>query len=84
MSRKPQQGPLQGIRILDLSRLLPGPLATQLMADLGVEVIKIEDTKAPDYNRFFPPKGSQSLNYISINRSKLSITFRFKIGRRQT
>ena len=79
MSRKPQQGPLQGIRILDLSRLLPGPLATQLMADLGAEVIKIEDTKAPDYNRFFPPmKGSQSLNYISINRSKLSITLDLK------
>ena len=53
MSRKPQQGPLQGIRILDLSRLLPGPLATQMMADLGAEVIKIEDPKAPDYTRFF-------------------------------
>ena len=79
MSRKPQQGPLQGIRILDLSRLLPGPLATQLLADLGAEVIKIEDPKAPDYNRFFPPmKGSQSLNYISINRSKLSITLDLK------
>ena len=79
MSRKPQQGPLQGIRILDLSRLLPGPLATQLMADLGAEVIKIEDTKAPDYTRFFPPlKGSQSLSYISINRSKLAITLDLK------
>lgn len=79
MTRKPQQGPLQGIRILDLSRLLPGPLATQMMADLGAEVIKIEDTKAPDYTRFFPPlKGSQSLNYISINRSKLSITLDLK------
>ncbi len=74
-NRKPQQGPLLGIKILDLSRLLPGPLATQMMADLGAEVIKIEDPKAPDYNRFFPPmKGSQSINYISINRSKLSIT----------
>ena len=79
MSRKPQQGPLQGIRILDLSRLLPGPLATQLMADLGAEVIKIEDPKVPDYTRFFPPlKGSQSLNYLSINRSKLSITLDLK------
>ncbi len=78
-NRKPQQGPLQGIRILDLSRLLPGPLATQMLADLGAEVIKIEDPKAPDYNRFFPPlKGSQSLNYISINRSKLSVTLDLK------
>lgn len=79
MSRKPQQGPLQGIRILDLSRLLPGPLATQMMADLGAEVIKIEDPKAPDYTRFFPPqKGSLSLNYLSINRSKKSITLDLK------
>ena len=78
-NRKPKQGPLQGIKILDLSRLLPGPLATQMMADLGAEVIKIEDIKAPDYNRFFPPmKGSQSLNYISVNRSKLSITLDLK------
>ncbi|MBK9329112.1 MAG: CoA transferase [Sphingobacteriales bacterium] len=79
MSRKPQQGPLQGIRILDLSRLLPGPLATQMMADLGAEVIKIEDPKAPDYTRFFPPqKGSLSLHYLSINRSKKSITLDLK------
>lgn len=79
MSRKPQQGPLQGIRILDLSRLLPGPLATQMMADLGAEVIKIEDPKAPDYTRFFPPlQGSQSIFYLSINRSKKSITLDLK------
>ncbi len=81
MSRKPQQGPLQGIRILDLSRLLPGPLATQMMADLGAEVIKIEDPKAPDYTRFFPPqKGSQSIFYLSINRSKKSVTLDLKSG----
>ena len=79
MSRKPQQGPLQGIRILDLSRLLPGPLATQMMSDLGAEVIKIEDPKAPDYTRFFPPmKGSQSIFYLSVNRSKKSITLDLK------
>ena len=77
--RKPQQGPLQGIRILDLSRLLPGPLATQMMADLGAEVIKIEDPKAPDYTRFFPPqKGSLSVTYLSINRSKRSVTLDLK------
>lgn len=77
--RKPQQGPLQGIRILDLSRLLPGPLATQMMADLGADVIKIEDPKAPDYTRFYPPqKGSLSITYLSLNRSKRSITLDLK------
>lgn len=75
MPRKPTQGPLQGIRILDLSRLLPGPLGTMLMADMGAEVIKIEDPKQPDYVRMFPPfQNGESLNYLSFNRSKLSVT----------
>lgn len=45
----PNTAPLAGIRILDLSRLLPGPLGAQYLADLGAEVIKIEDTQAGDY-----------------------------------
>jgi alpha-methylacyl-CoA racemase len=72
--RKPTTGPLQGIRILDLTRLLPGPLGTMLMADMGAEVIKIEDPKQPDYVRNFPPfQNGISLNYLSFNRSKLSV-----------
>lgn len=76
--RKPMQGPLQGIRILDLSRLLPGPLATMLMADMGAEVIKIENPKQPDYVRNFPPvyevEGQEySANYLAFNRSKKSL-----------
>lgn len=72
--RKPTSGPLQGIRILDLTRLLPGPLGTMLMADMGAEVIKIEDPKQPDYVRNFPPfQNGVSLNYLSFNRSKLSV-----------
>ncbi len=79
MNRKPVNGPLQGIKILDLSRLLPGPLATQMMADLGAEVIKIEDPNAPDYARFFPPYiGGQSTMYLSLNRSKKSITLNLR------
>jgi len=77
-SRKPTQGPLQGIRILDLSRLLPGPLATMMMADMGAEVIKIENPKQPDYVRNFPPvyevEGKEySANYLAFNRSKKSL-----------
>lgn len=68
-------GPLAGLRILDLTRLLPGPLGTMLMADMGAEVIKIEHPTQPDYVRVFPPhvKG-ESANYLAYNRSKKSVT----------
>ncbi|MCP4122939.1 MAG: CoA transferase [Bacteroidetes bacterium] len=70
-------GPLKGIKILDLTRLLPGPLATQYLADLGAEVIKIEDVDFPDYTRFFPPHlGSESIHYLSVNRSKKSLAIK--------
>jgi alpha-methylacyl-CoA racemase len=79
MSRKPAQGPLVGIKILDLTRLLPGPLATQMLADLGAEVIKIEDPKAPDYTRhFFPQKGGMAISFITLNRSKKSLALDLK------
>lgn len=79
ISRKPNAGPLQGIKILDLTRLLPGPLGSQLLADLGAEVIKIEDPKAPDYTRNFPPmKGNQSYFYLAVNRSKKSLCINLK------
>lgn len=72
--RKPTTGPLVGLRILDLTRLLPGPLGTMLMADMGAEVIKIEDSNAPDYVRAFPPHvNGESINYLAYNRSKRSV-----------
>ncbi len=78
-SRKPITGPLQGIRILDLTRLLPGPLGTMLMADMGAEVIKIEDPNRPDYVRAFPPYlNGESANYLSFNRSKLSLALDYQ------
>ena len=42
---------LEGIRVLDLSRLLPGPLATMILADMGADVIKVEEPKVGDYLR---------------------------------
>ncbi|MCS6795644.1 MAG: CaiB/BaiF CoA-transferase family protein [Raineya sp.] len=74
-----QKKPLEGIRILDLSRLLPGPLATMFLADMGAEVIKIENPAQPDYVRNFPPvyeaEGKEfSANYLAFNRSKKSLT----------
>ncbi|MDF1593344.1 MAG: CaiB/BaiF CoA-transferase family protein [Desulfobacterales bacterium] len=67
-------GPLQGIRVLDFSRLYPGPLGTMLLADMGAEVIKIEDPAQPDYVRNFPPFiKTESAAYLAFNRSKKSL-----------
>lgn len=71
--------PLNGIRILDLSRLLPGPLATQMLGDMGAEIIKVEDFSSPDYIRFFPPfVGDDSALYLSLNRNKKSLSLNLK------
>ena len=79
MATKPQNGPLQGIRILDLTRLYPGPLGTMMLADMGADVIKIEDMNAPDYMRFYPPYiESESAGFIAVNRSKRSLALNLK------
>ncbi|MCG3167405.1 MAG: Acetyl-CoA:oxalate CoA-transferase [Bacteroidia bacterium] len=71
--------PLSGIKILDLSRLLPGPLATQMLGDMGAEVIKIEDLNSPDYIRFFPPfSGEDSALYLSLNRNKKALALNLR------
>lgn len=71
--------PLQSIRILDLTRLLPGPYATMVLADFGAEVIKIEDPFLGDYARDFEPKvAGQGAMFHSLNRNKQSITLNLK------
>lgn len=71
--------PLQGIRVLDLTRLLPGPLATQHLADYGAEVIKIEDTAAGDYARTMGAMGGDtSYFYQVVNRNKKSLRLDLK------
>jgi crotonobetainyl-CoA:carnitine CoA-transferase CaiB-like acyl-CoA transferase len=75
--------PLSGIRILDLSRLLPGPYATLLLADLGAEVIKVETPRVGDYARHAPPEfGGNDMFYL-LNRGKKSVglNYRNKRGR---
>ncbi|CCG98642.1 L-carnitine dehydratase/bile acid-inducible protein F [Fibrella aestuarina BUZ 2] len=75
MTRTPTTGPLQGLRILDLTRLLPGPLGTMLMADMGADVTKIENPNSPDYVSVFPPHiNGVSVNYLAYNRSKKTLT----------
>ncbi|MEN8137334.1 MAG: CoA transferase [Bacteroidota bacterium] len=74
ISRPEKVGPLTGVRILDLSRLLPGPMATQMLGQMGAEVIKIEDPENGDPIRSYPPvENGESLYYLALNRSKRSV-----------
>lgn len=70
--------PLSGIRILDLSRLLPGPYLTQLMADLGAEVIKVETPLAGDHARLAPPEMELGKMYEMINQGKKSLALNYR------
>ncbi|MFC4559847.1 CaiB/BaiF CoA transferase family protein [Virgibacillus kekensis] len=71
--------PLKSIRVLDLTRLLPGPYCTMLLADFGAEVIKIEDTHAGDYARNYEPKlDENSTMFHSLNRNKKSVSLNLK------
>src|ERR1700730_603309 len=67
-------GPLQGIRVIDLTRVLAGPFATQSLGDLGAEVLKIEPPELGDETRHFPPfVGGESHYFLGINRNKKSL-----------
>jgi crotonobetainyl-CoA:carnitine CoA-transferase CaiB-like acyl-CoA transferase len=81
------EGPLSDIRVLDLTRLLPGAGCSQLLADQGADVIKIEDTASGDYIRWMLPYygteeqhdlGTRSALYLSLNRNKRSIRLDLK------
>ncbi|MFN2595382.1 MAG: CaiB/BaiF CoA transferase family protein [Actinomycetota bacterium] len=72
-------GPLDGLFILDLTRLLPGGYATLLLADLGADVVKVEEPGKGDYIRWTPPiVGEFSSAHIALNRNKRSITLNLK------
>jgi len=71
--------PLAGLKILDLSRLLPGPYATLLLADMGADVLKVEDTQTGDYIRWGGPKvGGENVAFLALNRNKRSIKLNLK------
>lgn len=69
---------LHGIRVLDLSRLLPGPYLTQLLADMGAEVIKVETPLAGDYSRLAPAEMGLGDLYESVNRGKKSLALNYR------
>ncbi|MFN2543301.1 MAG: CaiB/BaiF CoA transferase family protein [Actinomycetota bacterium] len=76
---EPGRGPLAGTRILDLTRLLPGGYCTLLLADMGAEVIKVEEPGKGDYIRWTPPMvGEESAAHRALNRGKRSITLNLK------
>ncbi|MEZ4366273.1 MAG: CaiB/BaiF CoA-transferase family protein [Kofleriaceae bacterium] len=75
----PLAAALAGVRVLDLTRLLPGPFLTMLLADLGAEVVKVEDPRVGDYLRSIPPRqGDLSGRYLAINRGKRSLALDLK------
>jgi alpha-methylacyl-CoA racemase len=76
--------PLSGLRVLDLSRLLPGGFCSLLLADLGAEVLKVEDTGMGDYVRWSPPvyegaeQSAGSALFLALNRNKTSMRLNLK------
>src|SRR4051795_12743187 len=79
--------PLEGVRVLDLTRLLPGGFCTLLLADLGADVLKVEDTAGGDYIRWMPPyyggdaeraDGTASAYFLGLNRNQRSLKLDLK------
>ena len=76
--------PLEGVRVLDLTRLLPGGFCSLLLADFGAEVVKVEDTGMGDYIRWSPPyydgahESARSALFLALNRNKRSIRLDLK------
>ncbi len=71
--------PLEGIKILDLSQLLPGPMCTQILGDYGAEIIKIESLMG-EFGRIARTDGpgGNSYNYFNVNRNKKSLALDLK------
>ncbi len=71
--------PLEGVRVVDLSRVLAGPYCSLLLADMGAEVIKVEEPGKGDDTRAWPPfVGGEATYFMSVNRGKKSLTLNVK------
>ena len=79
-SRTPSPGPLDGLTVLDLTRVLSGPYCTMMLADMGARVIKIEHPERGDDTRGWGPPfvSGESTYFLSVNRNKESVTLDFK------
>jgi crotonobetainyl-CoA:carnitine CoA-transferase CaiB-like acyl-CoA transferase len=80
MPTTPSRGPLEGLLVLDLSRVLSGPYCTMLLADMGARVVKVEQPGRGDETRTWGPPflGGESAYFLSINRNKESLTLDLK------
>ncbi len=66
--------PLDGLLVLDLSRVLAGPYCTMILGDLGADVIKVESPQGDDTRRWGPPfAAGESAYYLAVNRNKRSL-----------
>src|SRR4051812_31802941 len=73
---------LSGIKVLDLTRALAGPLCTSLLSDFGADVVKVETRGSGDSSRQWPPfDGDRSLYFASVNRGKRSIAIDMRSDR---
>jgi crotonobetainyl-CoA:carnitine CoA-transferase CaiB-like acyl-CoA transferase len=72
--------PLEGMKVIDLTRLLPGPYGTMLLADMGADVIRVEDPKVDDALRFLPPitASGMGIHFHIVNRNKRSVALNLK------
>src|SRR5215210_4530695 len=77
--QKNPDGPLHGVVVADFSRVLAGPYATMLLADLGAEVIKVEGPGGDDTRGWVPPtRGDVGTYYLAVNRNKQSVALDLK------
>src|ERR1700761_2623807 len=76
---EPATGPLSGLLVADFSRILAGPYATMLLADLGAEVVKVESPGGDDTRTWMPPVRDDAPTYsLGVNRNKRSIALDLK------
>jgi crotonobetainyl-CoA:carnitine CoA-transferase CaiB-like acyl-CoA transferase len=80
----PNTGALDGIRVVDLTRILAGPLCTMMLGDMGADVIKIEPPTGDDTRRWGPPfAGDDAAYFLGINRNKRSLTLNMAVAEGQ-
>ncbi len=83
-SDRPSPSPLEGVKVLDLTRVLAGPYCTMILGDLGAEVIKVEHPQGDETRTWGPPfvegdgGGRESCYFLSTNRNKKSVCINFK------